>query len=327
MLRHELVENEGILIVRPGIPLTVNDFARLAAEIDPHIEGNGDRRELLTEAESIPGWDDVDAFLSHCRFIRDHHRHIGKVSFPFGDCGSLRRCRSALLSNVHEEYRDFGVMAAAALDIIAARSAITLSAAASREILGGMRALPAHPEAPGAIARLKQFGCQVDTGTNSSSDMVDDQLRNLGGYRKSRYQIAQDFRSSSRRAGRRKARLCNCRRNAEDVRKDKQAGIFLTEIALGLVDLFEAGISDDAVRCFEPARVVYEIAVELGEDAGNLWLAAANNRDTTGALRAGWKTAFVQRPGMVFGPLDMTAKAIGRDLGDVANKLIATLAQ
>jgi hypothetical protein len=45
-----------------------------------------------------------------------------------------------------------------------------------------------------------------------------------------KYQDAQDFHSSSRSDNRRIAGLCNCCRNAEDGRKDKQAGIFLTEI-------------------------------------------------------------------------------------------------
>jgi 2-haloacid dehalogenase len=181
--------------------------------------------------------------------------------------------QSALLSNVLEEYRDFGAMAAAALEIVAARSSITLSTEARQEILGGMRALPAHPEARNAVARLKQFGCRLATLTNSSFAMVHDQLRNSG-----------------------------------------------------LSDLFDVSISVDKVRCFKPARVVYEMAAaELGEDAGDLWLVAAHNWDTTGALRAGWKAAFVQRPGMVLGPLDKKPQVIGRDLSDVADNLIATL--
>jgi len=198
----------------------------------------------------------------------------------FGDAAVRRlwfaqALQSALLSNVLGEYRDFGVIAAAALEIVAARATIRLSAEASREILGGMRALPAHPEAAGAIARLKQLGCRLATLTNSSPSLVHDQLRNSG-----------------------------------------------------LSDLLETSISVDKVRCFKPARIVYEMAAaELGEDAGDLWLVAAHNWDTTGALRAGWKAAFVQRPGMVLGPLDMAPQVIGRDLSDVADKLVATFAQ
>ena len=147
----------------------------------------------------------------------------GLFSEHFGDAAVRRSwfaqvLQSALLANVLEEYRDFGVMAAAALEMVAARSSITLSAEASRKILDGMRALPAHPEAAGAIARLKQAGCRLATLTNSSPAMVHDQLGNAG-----------------------------------------------------LSDLFEASISVHRVRCFKPARVVYEMAAaELGEGADKL---------------------------------------------------------
>jgi len=55
MLRHELLENEGILIVRPSVPLGANDFAELAAEVDLYIASSGDLRGLLIEAEWFPG--------------------------------------------------------------------------------------------------------------------------------------------------------------------------------------------------------------------------------------------------------------------------------
>jgi hypothetical protein len=60
--------------------------------------------------------------------------------------------QSALVPTVLEVYRGFGVMAAAALEIVAARSDVALSKEASSEILGGMRALPRHPEARGQDA-------------------------------------------------------------------------------------------------------------------------------------------------------------------------------
>jgi len=65
--------------------------------------------------------------------------------------------QSALVSTVLKQYRDFGVMAAAALQIVAARSHVTLRKEGSAEILGGMRALLAHSDALGALRRLKEF--------------------------------------------------------------------------------------------------------------------------------------------------------------------------
>jgi len=80
MLTHELLENEAILIVKPADPLEAGDFETLASEIDPYLEKQGELRGLMIETESFPGWNDFAAFLSHLRFIRDHHERIRKVA-------------------------------------------------------------------------------------------------------------------------------------------------------------------------------------------------------------------------------------------------------
>jgi 2-haloacid dehalogenase len=92
----------------------------------------------------------------------------------------------------------------------------------------------------------------------------------------------------------------------------------------GLAKYFEKQLSADAVRKFKPVRQVYEMAAqELGERPGDLWLVAAHNWDTTGALAAGWKAAFVARPNMVLGSLDRIPQVIGNDLIEVAEKIAA----
>jgi hypothetical protein len=80
MLNHELLKDDGILVVNPEGALEASDFEALAGEVDPFIEEKGNLRGLLIEAQSFPGWSDFGAFVSHLRFIRDHHRHIGKVA-------------------------------------------------------------------------------------------------------------------------------------------------------------------------------------------------------------------------------------------------------
>ncbi len=75
MLKHELLRDDGILVLKPGGALEASDFERVARELDPYIEERGDLRGLLIEAESFPGWSDFAAFISHLRFIRDHHQH------------------------------------------------------------------------------------------------------------------------------------------------------------------------------------------------------------------------------------------------------------
>lgn len=91
----------------------------------------------------------------------------------------------------------------------------------------------------------------------------------------------------------------------------------------GLGDLFDATLSVDSVKKFKPALAVYEMATrELGEQATDLWLIAAHNWDTTGAIAAGWKAAFVARPGMVTGSMDREPTVRATDLEDAANQII-----
>jgi hypothetical protein len=80
MLSHELLENEGILIVRPQGALQAADFEALAREVDPYIERAGALHGLMVEAESFPGWDSFGALVSHLRFVRDHQRFIQKIA-------------------------------------------------------------------------------------------------------------------------------------------------------------------------------------------------------------------------------------------------------
>ena len=82
-------------------------------------------------------------------------------------------------------------------------------------------------------------------------------------------------------------------------------------------------LSVDSVRKFKPARDVYGMAAnELGEEPKNLWLVAAHNWDTTGALAAGWKAAFVAREGMVIGAMDREPTVRGGDLVEVVTRII-----
>ena len=80
MLKHELSRNESILIVRPEAPLEAKDFEELNREIAPNIEDGGKLHGLMIYTESFPGWENFAAFLSHIKFIKDHHQKIEKVA-------------------------------------------------------------------------------------------------------------------------------------------------------------------------------------------------------------------------------------------------------
>jgi SpoIIAA-like len=80
MLQYELLRERGILILKPEVPLSAEDFAALAGAVDPYIEQHGDLKGLMIEAPSFPGWENFAALLSHVRFVRDHHRRIRRIA-------------------------------------------------------------------------------------------------------------------------------------------------------------------------------------------------------------------------------------------------------
>ena len=80
MVSHQLLQDQGVLIVRPQGALEAEDFAGIAAAVDPFIDKQGGLRGLLIEAESFPGWRDFAGLVSHMQFVRNHHKHIKRVA-------------------------------------------------------------------------------------------------------------------------------------------------------------------------------------------------------------------------------------------------------
>jgi hypothetical protein len=80
MLKYELNRAENILILMPGGPLESADFERLIQEVDPYIEEKGKLNGLMIYAKSFPGWDNFAAFLSHIKFVKNHHQKVQKIA-------------------------------------------------------------------------------------------------------------------------------------------------------------------------------------------------------------------------------------------------------
>lgn len=92
----------------------------------------------------------------------------------------------------------------------------------------------------------------------------------------------------------------------------------------GLAPFFEAILSADEARRLKPAPEPYRMAAErLGVPIGEIRLVAAHAWDVAGALRVGAAAAFVARPGMVLDPLAPAPDVVGRDLVEVADRIIA----
>jgi hypothetical protein len=80
MIEIDLDAANAILHVRPRAALEQGDFAQLAKTADPYIEKSGNLAGLIIEAPKFPGWESLGAMVSHIRFVRDHHKRIGKVA-------------------------------------------------------------------------------------------------------------------------------------------------------------------------------------------------------------------------------------------------------
>ena len=92
----------------------------------------------------------------------------------------------------------------------------------------------------------------------------------------------------------------------------------------GLAAYFEAATSADEVRRLKPAAAPYQlVATRTGVDIASMRLIAAHGWDISGALAAGAKAAFVARAGAMLNPAGRQPDITGRDLGEIADKLIA----
>jgi 2-haloacid dehalogenase len=92
----------------------------------------------------------------------------------------------------------------------------------------------------------------------------------------------------------------------------------------GLADLFEEKLSVEDVLVFKPHPLVYRSAAhKMGVDASACLLIAAHGWDIAGALWAGWRAAFLSRPGAQLYPLAPAPEIVAPDMSKVAERLIA----
>jgi len=80
MLNYEILPDDGIVIVKPGGPLSEDDFLRLAAGVDEYLESHDALKGLLIQVKEFPGWESLSGFIQHMKFIKGHHERIAKVA-------------------------------------------------------------------------------------------------------------------------------------------------------------------------------------------------------------------------------------------------------
>jgi 2-haloacid dehalogenase len=101
----------------------------------------------------------------------------------FGDPGVRRlwfnqMLQSAFVGVITDAYATFGEAADAALRMTEERKEVEVSDEYRREILGGLRDLPPHPEVPESLDRLREAGFRLATLTNSTQEVAEAQIEN-----------------------------------------------------------------------------------------------------------------------------------------------------
>ncbi|NUO62675.1 MAG: haloacid dehalogenase type II [Gemmatimonadaceae bacterium] len=92
----------------------------------------------------------------------------------------------------------------------------------------------------------------------------------------------------------------------------------------GLRPLFDRVLSADEVKRYKPAPEAYAYAAkELEVKPREVLLVAAHAWDIAGALAAGCRAAFIERPGKVMNPEGPQPELSARDVQDLAEQLVA----
>lgn len=98
-----------------------------------------------------------------------------------------------------------------------------------------------------------------------------------------------------------------------------------TQLAFAKLDaLFDAQLSIEDLGKFKPHRDAYDWAARRMQVANaDCLLVAAHGWDVAGAQWAGWRSGFIARPGQQVYPLAPPSEVTGRDLGEIADYLLA----
>lgn len=123
---------------------------------------------------------------------------------------------------------------------------------------------------------------------------------------------------------------------AEGLEKLKKAGFKLVAFSngtpavlneqlefAGLSKYFEKILSVDTLKKYKPHPETYHFVLkETSTKPQNAMMVAAHGWDITGAMRAGLKTAFIQRPGKFIFPLSQKPAVEASNIKSLAEKLI-----
>ncbi|UCH44770.1 MAG: STAS/SEC14 domain-containing protein [Nitrospiraceae bacterium] len=80
MISFEILQYDGIVLIEPSGSLEKTDFEQLTREIDAYISERGYVKGVIIHTKEFPGWESFGAFISHVKFIKDHHKKVKRVA-------------------------------------------------------------------------------------------------------------------------------------------------------------------------------------------------------------------------------------------------------
>ena len=85
MVNINLNKDLGYAILSIKGLIEVKDISHLTSEVDHYIEEQGPLAGLVIKITKFPGWENLDSFIKHFKFVKNHHKKIGKVAFMSED--------------------------------------------------------------------------------------------------------------------------------------------------------------------------------------------------------------------------------------------------
>lgn len=77
---HRLAPEAGVIVVEVSEPLRAEDFDALGLTADGWLQTHDRLAGIVIHARAFPGWENIGGLVRHVRFVRDHHRKVGRVA-------------------------------------------------------------------------------------------------------------------------------------------------------------------------------------------------------------------------------------------------------
>lgn len=86
----------------------------------------------------------------------------------------------SLVDTITSNYHDFGSIGAACMQMIAEEHGIKLDGAKARSAMAAMKTIPAYPDVPPGLRKMKEAGFRMFTLTNSAAPVIASQVKTAG---------------------------------------------------------------------------------------------------------------------------------------------------